>query len=66
MSSKFKEVRSSEFGFNNNLTILRYCLKKGKALIFLTSRHNNKSVFDGEKKRTSNYTLFPQNAKVFG
>ena len=65
-SSKFKEVHSSEFGFNNNLTILRYFPKKGKALIFLTSRHNNKSVFNGEKKKTSNYTLLPQDEKGFG
>ena len=50
--SKSREVHSSEFGFNNNLTMVSYCPKKAKAVILLRSMHSDKSVDDGEKKKT--------------
>ena len=49
--SKSREVHSSEFGFNNNLTMVSYCPKKGKAVILLSSMHSDKSVDGGEKKK---------------
>ena len=49
--SKSREVHSSEFGFNNNLTMVSYCPKKAKAVILLSSMHSDKSVNDGEKKK---------------
>ena len=49
--SNSREVHSSEFGFNNNLTLVSYCPKKVKAVILLSSMHSDKSVDDGEKKK---------------
>ena len=50
--SKSREVHCSRFGFNNNLTMVSYCPKKAKAVILLSSMHSDKSVDDGEKKKT--------------
>ena len=50
--SKSREVYSSEFEFSNNLTMASYCPKKAKAGILFSSLHKNKSVDDGEKKKT--------------
>ena len=50
--SKSREVHSSEFGFNNNLTMVSYCPQKAKAIILLSSMHSDKSVDDREKKKT--------------
>ena len=58
-----REVHGSEFEFSNNLTMVSYCSKKAKAVILLSSMHNNKSVDDGEKKKTRNYTLLQQDKK---
>ena len=59
--SKPREVHSSEFGFNNNLTIVSYCPKKAKAVILLSSMHSDKSVDNGEmKKTTNNFLLQPE------
>ena len=44
--------RRYEFGVNKNLTMVSYCPKKAKAVILLSSMHNDKSVDDGEKKKT--------------
>ena len=49
--AKSRELNSSAFGFTNNLTMVSYCPKKSKAVILLSSMHNDKSVDDGEKKK---------------
>ncbi len=49
--SKFSEAYSSESGFNNNTVMVRYVPKKGKAVAFLNSIHDDKVGDDGVKRK---------------
>ena len=53
--SKTKERYSSEFGFKNNMTMVNYIPNKGKAVILLSTMHNDKSIHDGPKKSLKSF-----------
>lgn len=44
--SKLREKYSSEFGFNGNMTMVSYVPKKGKAVVLLSTMHDDKAVDD--------------------
>ena len=46
--------------------MVSYCPKKVKAVILLISMHNNKSVDDSEKKKSTNHTLLQQDERGCG
>ena len=58
--SKTKERYSSEFGFKNNMTIMSYVPNKGKAVILLSTMHNDKSIHDGLKKKPEIISYYNQ------
>ncbi|KAJ8394926.1 hypothetical protein AAFF_G00040490 [Aldrovandia affinis] len=49
--SKSREVHSSEFGFNGNMTMVSYVTKKGKAVVLLSTMHDDKAVDDKSVKK---------------
>ena len=57
--SKSREVHSTEFGFNDSLTMVSYVRKKGKAVVLLSTMHHNKVVDENSrnKKNRNNHIL---------
>ncbi|KAE8289464.1 hypothetical protein D5F01_LYC11165 [Larimichthys crocea] len=49
--SKSREIHSSEFGFNGNMTIVSYVQKKGKPVVLLSTMHNDRAVDDSSQKK---------------
>lgn len=49
--SKSRPIHSSEFGFNGNITMVSYVQKKGKAVILLSTMHDDKAVDDSSQKK---------------
>lgn len=43
-ASKSRELHSSEFGFHGNMTMVSYVQKKGKAVVLLSTMHDDKAV----------------------
>uniref|UniRef100_A0A8C4PWG8 PiggyBac transposable element-derived protein domain-containing protein n=1 Tax=Eptatretus burgeri TaxID=7764 RepID=A0A8C4PWG8_EPTBU len=58
-ASKSREVYSTEFGFNSNLTMVSYIRKKGMAVVLLSTIHHDKVVDENsrKKKTRSNHIL---------
>lgn len=50
LETRNKELCSSQFGFQKDLTLLSYFPKKGKVTLLLSSLHHDDSVSDSEKK----------------
>ncbi|XP_057685155.1 piggyBac transposable element-derived protein 4-like [Corythoichthys intestinalis] len=44
-------IHSSEFGFNGNMTMVSYVQKKGRAVVLLSTMHDDKAVDDTPKKK---------------
>lgn len=42
--SKLQELHSSEFGFHGNMTMVSYMQKKGRAVVVLSTMHDDKAV----------------------
>ena len=57
---KTKERYSSEFGFKNNMTMVSYVPNKGKAVILLSTMHNDQSIHDGPKKKPEIISYYNQ------
>lgn len=49
--SKLREKHCSEFGFNGNMTMVSYVPKKGKAVVLLSTMHDDKAVDDSSVKK---------------
>ncbi|KAG5847045.1 hypothetical protein ANANG_G00121530 [Anguilla anguilla] len=49
--SKSREMHSSEFGFNGNMTMVNHVSKKGKAVVLLSTMHDDKAVDDNSVKK---------------
>ncbi|KAM3624864.1 uncharacterized protein V6R79_002933 [Siganus canaliculatus] len=49
--SKSREIHSSEFGFSSNMTMVSYVPKKGKAVVLLSTLHDDKAVDDSSEKK---------------
>lgn len=49
--SKSREIHSSEFGFNGNMTMVSYVQKKGKAVVLLSTMHDIKAGDDSQRKK---------------
>ncbi|KAL2095507.1 hypothetical protein ACEWY4_010226 [Coilia grayii] len=49
--SKSRDIYSSEFGFNGNMTMVSYVQKKGKAVVLLSTMHDDKAVDDSSQKK---------------
>ncbi|XP_030580102.1 uncharacterized protein LOC115778042 [Archocentrus centrarchus] len=45
------ELRSSEFGFHGKMTMVSYVQKKGKAVVLLSTMHDDKSVDNSSQKK---------------
>ncbi|XP_051922662.1 piggyBac transposable element-derived protein 4-like [Hippocampus zosterae] len=57
--SKSREVYSTEFGFNDSLTMVSYDRKIGKAVVLLSTMHHDKAVDEhGKKKKTPEVIKF--------
>ncbi|MGH0159491.1 UNVERIFIED_CONTAM: hypothetical protein FKN15_056291 [Acipenser sinensis] len=50
-ASKSREVRSTEFGFKENTTMVSYLPKKGKAVILLSTMYHDMSVDEESEKK---------------
>lgn len=50
--SKCKDVRSLEFGFYGNATMVSYVPKKGKAVVPLSSTHGDGALDHSVKKKS--------------
>ena len=49
--SKSREKQSSEFGFSGNMTMVSYVPKKGKAVVLLSTMHDDRAVDDNSVKK---------------
>ncbi|KAK9513200.1 hypothetical protein VZT92_026754 [Zoarces viviparus] len=49
--SKSREKLSSEFGFSGNMTMVSYVPKKGKAVVLLSTMHDDRAVDDNSVKK---------------
>ncbi|XP_027129155.1 piggyBac transposable element-derived protein 4-like [Larimichthys crocea] len=49
--SKSREIHSSEFGFNGNMTMVSYVQKKGKAVVLLSTMHDDRAVDESSQKK---------------
>ncbi|XP_032420180.1 piggyBac transposable element-derived protein 4-like [Xiphophorus hellerii] len=49
--SKSRELHSSEFGFHGNMTMVSYVQKKGKAVVLLSTMHDDKAVDNSSQKK---------------
>lgn len=49
--SKSRLIHSSEFGFNGNMTMVSYVQKKGKAVVLLSTMHDDKAVDEDSQKK---------------
>ncbi|XP_027880247.1 piggyBac transposable element-derived protein 4-like [Xiphophorus couchianus] len=49
--SKSWELHSSEFGFYGNMTMVSYVQKKGKAVVLLSTMHDDKAVDNSSQKK---------------
>ncbi|KAL7856813.1 hypothetical protein SRHO_G00157120 [Serrasalmus rhombeus] len=61
--SKSREVHSTEFGFNDRLTMVSYVRKKGKAVVLLSTMHHDKLVDENSRKKKSEVITFYNNTK---
>ena len=55
--SKSREVHSTEFGFNDSLTMVSYVRKKGKAVV-LSTMHHDKVVDENSRKKKPEVITF--------
>ncbi|XP_060905369.1 piggyBac transposable element-derived protein 1-like [Labrus mixtus] len=61
--SKSREIHSSEFGFNGNMTMVSYVQKKGKAVALLSTVHDDKAVDDSSQKKKPEVILYYNKTK---
>ncbi|KAL7839369.1 hypothetical protein SRHO_G00260270 [Serrasalmus rhombeus] len=61
--SKSREVHSTEFGFNDSLTMVTYIRKKGKAVVLLCTMHHDKLVDENSRKKKTEVITFYNNTK---
>ena len=61
--SKSREVHSTEFGFNDSLTMVSYVRKKGKAVVPLSTMHHNKVVDENSRKKKTEIITFYNKTK---
>eukprot|EP00064_Thunnus_orientalis_P025106 superscaffoldBa00011911_g25432 len=61
--SKSREVHSTEFGFNDNLTMVSYVRKKGKAVVLLSTMHHDKVVDENSRKKKPEVITFYNKTK---
>ncbi|XP_061747885.1 piggyBac transposable element-derived protein 4-like [Nerophis ophidion] len=61
--SKSREVHSTEFGFNNSLTIVSYVRKKAKAVVLLSTMHHDKVVDENSRKKKTEVITFYNKTK---
>ena len=60
--SKSREVHSTEFGFNDSLTMVSYVRKKGKAVV-LSTMHHDKVVDENSRKKKPEVITFYNKTK---
>ena len=61
-SSKQREIHSSEYSFNSNITTVSYAPKKKKAVIFLCTMHQERLQYE-EKKNKSKLIFYYNKTK---
>ncbi|KAK9517659.1 hypothetical protein VZT92_023008 [Zoarces viviparus] len=61
--SKSREVHSTDFGFNDSLTMVSYVRKKGKAVVGLSTMHHDKVVDENSRKKKPEVTIFYNKTK---
>lgn len=60
---KLRELPSSEFGFHGNMTMVSYVQKKGKAVVLLSTMHDDKAVDDSSQKKKPEVILYYNKTK---
>ena len=63
-ASKFRETKTSVFGFNDQLTMISYVPKKNKAVILLSTMHHDISIDEEDPKKLPEIIKFYNKTKI--
>uniref|UniRef100_UPI00358F8AC9 piggyBac transposable element-derived protein 4-like n=1 Tax=Myxine glutinosa TaxID=7769 RepID=UPI00358F8AC9 len=63
---KKRQIYSAEFGFKDNITMVSYVPKKGKAVILLSTLHHDKSVMEESRKKKPEIMTYYNSTKGGG
>uniref|UniRef100_UPI00358EDC05 piggyBac transposable element-derived protein 4-like n=1 Tax=Myxine glutinosa TaxID=7769 RepID=UPI00358EDC05 len=61
--SKNRELFSAEFGFKQDITMVSYVPRKGKAVVLLSTMHHDKSVQEESKKKKPDIITYYNSTK---
>ncbi|KAI4828458.1 hypothetical protein KUCAC02_022549 [Chaenocephalus aceratus] len=61
--SKLREKHSSESGFSGNMTMVSYVPKKGKAIVLLSTMHDDRAVDDNSVNKELEVTQYYNKTK---